>query len=187
MSMTEWKQKRRHMIHYNCIAHLYNTRYAEEQTPKIAVSVATVSPLMEDSVLDLGCGTGLLISRLRILTKNVVGLDVSKNMLKDIDSTIRRATNVHLVLADADFVPLRKNAFDAVFAITLLQNMPNPKQTLREMRYAAKHNASIIVTGLKKRFSENAFRKLFENTKLKTELLNTVDNLNCYVAACHEA
>jgi ubiquinone/menaquinone biosynthesis C-methylase UbiE len=182
--MIDWKQKCQHIHHYNRTAHIYNKRYIEEQNLKIETVVECLELEKQSSILDLGCGTGLLFPRIQKTAKNVVGLDISKGMLKEIEHFEKHSANTHFILADADYTPLRDNYFDAVLAITLLQNMPNPCKTLQEAKRITKRNASIIVTGLKKHFTEHSFVKLFKNANLKARMLKTNDNLKCYIAIC---
>lgn len=171
------------MNRYNRTAHLYNRRYAEEQSLKITVAVELLKHGRNSLILDLGCGTGLLIARIGKTAKYIVGLDISKSMLKEIELSVRHSRNVHLILADADQTPLRSNCFDTVFAITLLQNMPDPHRTLQEIKHVAKINAVIIVTGLKKRFTEHCFIRLLKSVKLRARLLKKDDALKCHIAA----
>ncbi len=174
------------MNHYNRTAHLYNRRYAEEQNLKITVAVELLNSKRHSSILDLGCGTGLLIARIGKTAKDIVGLDISKSMLKEIELSTRHSANVHLVLADADQTPLRFGYFDIVFAITLLQNMPDQYRTLQEMKHVTKINAMIIVTGLKKHFTEHRFTRLLKSMNLRVRLLRRDDVLKCHVAACQK-
>jgi ubiquinone/menaquinone biosynthesis C-methylase UbiE len=88
-----------------------------------------------------------------------------------------------LVQADADHMPFKKNHFSVVFAFTVLQNMPKPLETLNEIKRVAKPEASIVVTGLKKAFSLEAFRTLLESAGLRLVSLEDADALKCYVAA----
>ncbi len=180
--MTEWKQKRQHRAHYNRTAHIYNIRYAEEQNFKIKAAVKNLKLGIQYSILDLGCGTGLLFSKIQKTAKNIVGLDISKGMLKKARHNC--SMNIHFILADADHVPLQNSRFDMVFAITLIQNIPNPIRTLQEAERITKSNASIIVSGLKKHFTHHSFVKLLKNAKLRAELLITDDDLKCYLAIC---
>jgi len=182
--MTEWKQKLQHIHHYNRTANLYNLRYTEEQNLKIKAAVENLELEKQRSILDMGCGTGLLLPRIRKMAENVVGLDISKGMLGEVKSSIKRSANVHFVLADADNTPFRNNYFDMAFAITLLQNMPNPHHTLQEAKRITKPNASIIVTALKKRFTEHSFLKLLEEADLEPKLLKTGPKLKCHIATC---
>lgn len=182
--MAEWKEKRQHMRHYNHTAHLYNLRYTEEQNLKIKVATENFDHAKQGLILDLGCGTGLLLPKIREMAKDVVGLDISKGMLEAVNPFVKRSANVHLVLADADHTPFRSGYFDTVFAITLLQNMPNPHNTLQEVKRITKSNASIIVTALKKRFTEHSFLELLEKADLQPKLLKSDADLKCHIAAC---
>lgn len=114
----------------------------------------------------------------------LVGLDLSRNMLKEIEKPKRGSNMTHLVVADADHSPLRSKLFDLIFAITLLQNMPNPTQTLREMKRVAKSNALLVVSGLRKIFDEELFLELLGNAELEVVALRSSPNLKCHLAIC---
>ena len=182
--MLGWKQKRRYMRFYNSTAHIYDIRYAEEQLLKIGVTLESLKLEKGSSILDLGCGTCLLTSKIQSMSGTIVCLDVSKSMLREAKSHSKNLPKAHLVLADADNTPFRKGHFDAVFAITLLQNMPLPYITLEEMKRVSKHGAQIAVTGLKKSFTNSSFLKLLEEANLKVEVLRMDEKLKCYVAKC---
>lgn len=173
------------MRYYNRIAPIYNALYREEQGLKMEVALDHLELPRRGLILDLGCGTGLLASTaFRGEARIIVGLDTSKGMLSLVDPAVRGAANVHLVLADADHAPFRPECFDAVFALTLLQNMPNPRETLREMSRLAKLDAPIIVTGLKARFAPDSFTRLLKDSKLEARLLETDDCVKCHIALC---
>jgi ubiquinone/menaquinone biosynthesis C-methylase UbiE len=182
--MAAWKQKRRHVRYYNRVAPTYDVLYQEEQRLKMDVALRHVELPPRSCILDLGCGTGLLaLSKIGEKARMMIGLDVSKGMLNLSNPSVR-STSVHLVLADADHTPLRRGCFDGVFAITLLQNMPNPLETLREIRQLAKLDAPIVVTGLKKRFTPDSFRQLLESAKLEAKLVATDEKVKCHIALC---
>ena len=182
--MTGWEQKRRHMRYYNRIASSYNMRYAEEQDLKIDAALKRLELESHDSVLDLGCGTGILVSRMHNAVQVAVGLDVSKGMLKEIEGSVKDSSNVHFIIADVDHTPIRSEYFDMVFAITLLQNMPNSYVTLQEAKRVAKRDAPVIVTGLKKCFTKDSFIYLLKGAGFNTRLLEIDENLKCHIAIC---
>jgi len=68
-------------------------------------------------------------------------------------------------------------------AITLIQNMPNPTETLNEIKRVAKANASIVVTGLKKIFDRNTLEQLLKGAGLGIIVIEG-ENLKCHVAVC---
>lgn len=183
--MTGWRQKRRHMRYYSRFAPRYNMRYAEEQNCKIKAAVERLKLREQNSVLDVGCGTGLLISKIHHRVREIIGLDVSKGMLKETENSARKSSNVHLVLADADYIPIRNDCFNMIFAVTLLQNMPNLHSIFREMKRVAKPKAWMVVTGLKKFFGgKNSFLTLLEDVGLKAKLLEADENSKCHIAVC---
>jgi ubiquinone/menaquinone biosynthesis C-methylase UbiE len=87
-----------------------------------------------------------------------------------------------LVQADADHLPFKNDHFSVVFAFTVLQNMPKPLETLSEIKRIAECGAYVVVTGLKKVFSLEAFRALLQDAGLQVVSINDTDALKCYVA-----
>ena len=78
---------------------------------------------------------------------------------------------------------LLENAFfDAVFAFTVLQNMPEPSETLNQLKLVAKPGGKVVVTGLKKAFSLNAFMDVLEGSGLCMVSFVDMEDLKCYVA-----
>ena len=137
-------------------------------------------------MVDLGCGTGLLLRKIEEKKGiTVVGIDISRNMLSYAKQSLRDSSSVHLILADADNIPIKNSYFSHSFAITLLQNMPNLSSTLKEMKRITTSSASIIITGLKKCFTEGSFVKLLHNAELKPKLLVVSDTrLKCHITVC---
>jgi len=181
--MSEWDKKRDTMQHYDLTANIYDTQYAEEQEAKIEAAMKGLNIEQHGLVLDAGCGTGLLFNHIADKADEVVGLDISREILSQAKKRAKKFQNVHLIWADADNTPLIDNAFSHVFAITLVQNMPDPVKTLNEVKRVAKKDAVIVVTGLKKKFTVEIFEELLHKVGLKViEIRN--GNLKCHVAIC---
>jgi malonyl-CoA O-methyltransferase len=182
-AMDQCDRKRNVMIRYDLTAHLYDMRYAEEQTAKIEAAMKNINLEKHNSVLDVGCGTGLLFGYVANRARMVVGLDISRKILCAARERAKRFPNVHLICADADNIPLKENVFDYAFAVTLIQNMPNPLRTLNEIRRVTRKNAVVVTTGLKKKFTLEAFEELLRNAGLDILALEN-ENLKCHVAVC---
>jgi len=182
--MTEWKKKRRTMRHYDQSASLYDAQYYEEQKAKIKTALAELAIKKQSIILDAGCGTGLLFPHVAKKAKLVVGIDVSFSILKEAKKRAKRQANAAIVRADTDCEPFQNDTFDAAFAITLLQNTPNPHQTLTEMKRVTKQNATIIATGFKKAFSQKEFNQLLRVAGLEIKALRLDENLKEYIATC---
>jgi malonyl-CoA O-methyltransferase len=180
--MSKWRQKRSVMQRYDTTAEMYDARYAEEQEAKYKAALASVN--VTGAVLDVGCGSGLLFSHVAAQAEAVVGVDVSGKLLLKAKERAKNFHNAHLVQADADHLPFRSECFAVVFAFTVLQNMPKPAETLLELKRTAKRNGAIVVSGLKKAFSLEAFGALLMQAGLCVVSFSDDAVLKCYVVVC---
>jgi len=73
---------------------------------------------------------------------------------------------------------------DKVFIISVLQNMPEPKKTILEMKRVNKLEASFVVTGLKKKFGSESFCELLKKARLEVVMFNDDEQLKGYVVVC---
>ena len=169
---------------YNRIGgRIYELRYGEEQERKFTAALSRVSLSQEDLILDMGCGTGLLLEKFCEGIGFAVGLDLSLGLLSWARLKLKEAQNTGFIISDADHIPFKPATFDKLFAITLFQNLPNPRRTLSEAMKVTKTEAIIIVSGLKKKYSEEEFTSLISSVGLKIK--EFVDNeLKDYVAIC---
>ena len=181
--MSEWNKKRDVMQRYDLTAHIYDRRYADEQTAKIEAAVKSINVEKHSLVLDAGCGTGLLFNHVANKAETLVGLDTSRKILFQAKGRAKRFLNVQLICADAENMPLKEGVFDYVFAVTLIQNTPNPVKALNEIKRVAKREALVIVTGLKKKFTLETFKELLREADLRVITLKD-ENLKCHVAVC---
>jgi ubiquinone/menaquinone biosynthesis C-methylase UbiE len=177
-----WKHKRSVKLRYDATARIYDERYAEEQEAKYLAALADVKPT--GLVLDVGCGTGLSLKHVASEAVDVVGVDISKKLLQQARHQAEALGNVGLVQADADNLPFKDNQFNAVFAFTVLQNMPYPLKTLLEAKRIARGSAFIVVTGLKKVFSSKRLENLLQEAGLQVASVKNDEKLACYVASC---
>jgi len=182
--MVGWSVKRRVMRHYDRIAKLYDRRYLEEQTAKIRAALRILRRQPDGLILDVGCGTGLLFEHLKSQARLLVGVDLSRRILEIARQRAKGNGDVELVQADADHLPFTKRLFDVVFAVTLIQNMPNPARTLREIRAVTKPRGHVVVTALKKSYSKESFAGTIKNAELEIKGFLDDPCLKGYVAAC---
>lgn len=166
---------------YNLTSNIYNKRYYEEQKDKYKYALNQLKLNSTDKILDVGCGSGLLFSFLESAVEMIVGIDISYNLLKKAKLE-KTKKNVHLILADADHLPFKSNKFDTIFAFTVLQNMPIPANTLKEIKLIVKNKGKIVLTGLKKVYSLNSFRDMLVKAGFNPLIIDTNANLKDYVA-----
>jgi ubiquinone/menaquinone biosynthesis C-methylase UbiE len=182
--MQEWKEKRRTMRHYDRQAKVYDSQYIEEQNAKIEDALGSMEARLTGLVLDIGCGTGLLFQHLQKTNTLIVGLDTSSGLLHQAKKHTKSILNTVLIRADADNTPFPERIFDITFAITILQNMPDPTQTILEMKRVSKPKAVFVLTGLKKKFTQEGFLNLLKRCRLKIFTLGSGERLKGHIAVC---
>jgi len=157
-----FEEKRRIMEAFNSMGGgLYEALYKGEQEEKYESFLSHLE-CIEGIALDNGCGTGLLLERLNV---EAVGLDFSSSLI----STARRKglRGKHLILGDAENLPFRDGVYRYIFAITLINNTPNPLKAVGEMVRVSKDGGKLIITALKKSFSRERFLSLLRSSGLK--------------------
>ncbi len=92
------------------------------------------------SILDVGCGTGLMVEPL--LPQNwVVGIDQSFTML-----LLAKKKGIKVLRGEAEHLPFKDSVFDVVLGIGLLQYIEEEKMVISEMVRVLKEEGRIILT-----------------------------------------
>ncbi len=99
-----------------------------------------------DSILDVGCGEGVLTERWAERTEcpRVVGLDLEDPGLRD-HWAGRRRSNLEFVSGRARELPYAAQEFDLVTAIESLEHLPEPQLVLEEMARVARSHLLVSV------------------------------------------
>lgn len=93
-------------------------------------------------VLEIGCGSGAYtLDAARVVGPhgNVVALDIQANMLRQLQRKLARAVfsagcNILPILGSAYELPFADNSFDAIYMVTVLQEIPDRQRALIEAR-----------------------------------------------------
>jgi SAM-dependent methyltransferase len=96
-----------------------------------------IGPVEGKNVLEIACGTGRFTVMLAERGANVVGLDISAEMLDQARSKARAAGvdgNVDFMRGDAGRLPFRDDEFDAVVAMRFFHLADTPAAYLDEIR-----------------------------------------------------
>jgi SAM-dependent methyltransferase len=94
-------------------------------------------------VLDLGCGTGFFLAELERRRPGAVGLDISHAMLRVSEKYVPGA---RLVTADAEQLPFRERAFDAIFCKGSLHHTRDHVRFLANCRRALAPDGVLILS-----------------------------------------
>ena len=155
---------------YDKTAGVYDRRYADIQRAKYNLVLKNL-PEKVERILDLGCGTGLLLEDLSERGDLVVGIDASEKMLEAANA---RSTDAELVLADADYLPFKDASFDCVVSVTLLQNIPEPSACVVEATRVLKKGGLAVFTTLKRKHSLDEVKLWMESAGLKVARLEEI-------------
>jgi ubiquinone/menaquinone biosynthesis C-methylase UbiE len=91
-------------------------------------------------VLEVGCGTGLILSRIARCAAHATGLDVSPGMLRT-----ARERGLRVVLGSATRLPFADQSFDLVCSFKVLAHVPDVDLALREIARVTRPGGRMIL------------------------------------------
>jgi ubiquinone/menaquinone biosynthesis C-methylase UbiE len=99
---------------------------------------------------DVGCGTGSLTFELARFAHKVIGIDLSKEMLRRAREVVKEKAirNVEFRHADALKLPLGSRSVDALFCVMVLHFLPDPERAIAEFRRVTRPGGSVILVDL---------------------------------------
>ena len=102
------------------------------------------------TVADIGCGTGSLTFELARFAGKVIGVDLSKEMLRRARAVAkeREVDNVEFRQGDALKLPLNSRSVDAAFCVMVLHFLPDPQRAIAGLCRITRPGGSIILVDL---------------------------------------
>ncbi len=91
-------------------------------------------------LLDIGCGTGFLMDIARKYSSNIIGVDVSPEMLNEVNT---RNGKIQLTRADTSILPFNDNYFDLCTAYGFLHHLYDLVPTFKEAYRCLRKNGVI--------------------------------------------
>ncbi len=119
-----------------CLSSLYN---------ELLDRASNTFPL-EGRILEVGCGTGNLLSRLKDEKRMLYGIDSSPDMLRSAKEKVPGAV---LVKGDAAKLPFKDAFFDGVACLNVLYVVENPQKVIGEAHRILKNSGIYVVSGPK--------------------------------------
>jgi ubiquinone/menaquinone biosynthesis C-methylase UbiE len=98
------------------------------------------------SVLDVGCGEGVLTERFadRVQEGHVVGVDLEDPELRE-EWSRRSRPNLEFRTLSGPDLPFGNDEFDVACALEVLEHVPDPERTLTEMIRVARRHVIVSV------------------------------------------
>lgn len=99
-----------------------------------------------DRLLDVGCGTGVLLDQVlaRWPTVRAVGTDLSGKMLAVAQERLRG--RIPLVRADVSYLPFATHSFDVAVSSSSLHYWPEPGRALAEVARVLRPEGRLVIT-----------------------------------------
>lgn len=98
--------------------------------------------------VDMGCGSGFITEGLIDRSCNVISVDQSPEMLKQIKKKYGKYKNLKTKIGTSLNIPLSDNYADYVFANMYLHHVEIPEMAIKEMTRVLKPGGKLIITDL---------------------------------------
>ncbi len=127
-------------------------RFAESQAMRQKGGLEILPPLAgvkpNHRVLDLACGPGFVALEFSKHAREVVGVDLTAEMLKKARALARREgfDNMTFRRADVNRLPFSDATFDLVVTRASFHHFPEPERVLKEMARVIKPNGRILIS-----------------------------------------
>ncbi|MFO0675616.1 MAG: class I SAM-dependent methyltransferase [Polyangiaceae bacterium] len=93
----------------------------------------------DKAVLECGCGTGLILERIKEFAKVAKGIDLSPGMLE-----LAKGRGLDVVEGSVTELPFAQNTFDVTVSFKVLAHVPDIRGALREMARVTKPGGVVL-------------------------------------------
>ena len=155
---------------FSDISHTYdlmNNIFTFGQHKKWRKKIVKQEITQNDSVLDIGCGTGDFVFDCLPYSKNsIVGIDFAKSMVEiAYNKSDKFSQKTNFLIGDALILPIQSNRFDVCSMSFVLRNISDVDVLLREVHRILKPGGKIIIIDAFKKTNRfriiNFFSKLY--------------------------
>jgi ubiquinone/menaquinone biosynthesis C-methylase UbiE len=113
--------------------------------PVQRTSLAALDLTRDDVLLDLGCGTGAASRAASAVTRLVIGVDLSGEMISRAAELASGVENVRFLIADSEKLPCDDGAFTAVLCSNSFHHYPDPSRAVREMARVLASDGRLVI------------------------------------------
>lgn len=132
--------------------------------------------IKKKTILDLGCGGGILTEKLAKHGAKVIGLDKSKDLIKIANTRKVAVKNYNIKYINCslhNFTKNYKKKFDIIICMEIIEHIKNKNQLIKLIKKMSHENSVIILSSLNKNilayiymilFGEYITKKITQNT-----------------------
>jgi ubiquinone/menaquinone biosynthesis C-methylase UbiE len=116
-----------------------------EEVREAVLNAAQISP--DDTVLDVGAGTGFLTQGAEMIARKVIALDFSRGMSDESIAKLGKG-KVEFRIGNVEHMQLSDSSVDVVIGNMVLHHCPHPKTAIAEMARVLKPGGRIALSDL---------------------------------------
>jgi len=145
--------------YYDKFAQIYENKRGQgyhKMIDELEISILNKYLNPTDKVLEVGCGTGLILKEVDKKVSKAIGIDLSKKMLKKAENR-----GLEVYHSDASSMPFADNYFDVVYSYKVLAHVEAIEKTLEEIKRVLKPNGVAILEF----YNRNSLRTFIKKIK----------------------
>lgn len=119
------------------------------------------------ALLEVGCGTGLVLERARAIGRSAIGVDLSRGMLEQ-----ARARGLMVAQGTATQLPIATASVDVAFCFKVLAHVAEPELALAEMARVVRPGGWVLA----ELYNPRSLRYLVKRLKSPTPISATTDD-----------
>jgi len=131
--------------HFDGVAGHYDASYAGKHSRTMYEGVLqNISMFPHNTILDVGCGTGNLLSTIpRETATRLYGVDLSPEMVRLAGQKL--GPDAEIKVGDSEDLPWPVSSFDIVCCTDSFHHYPRPEKVLQEMKRVLKPGGHLII------------------------------------------
>lgn len=135
--------------YFETVANEWETLRSEAQSSADYLDTLSQAVKPEESLLELGCGSGAFLRRVLPRPGKTIGVDYSPAMLEAAKQSVQGAsTNVELRLGFLEHLPVADSSIDAAVAYMVFRHIAEPREVLKDVSRVLRPGGRLTVVDL---------------------------------------